>query len=100
MKLHSSPNRKRPRKSYHVESVAVKGENLDPKEVRSSVAHCPGINNAGLVLAGRNVESVVEMPLDGYSLAGYSGTEGTRHPYPESGRGRSTSYSLPETASK
>ena len=65
----------------------VERENLNPKEVRSSVAHCPGINNAGLAPAGRNVESVVEMTLDGYSLSGYSEIEGARHPYPESRTG-------------
>lgn len=86
------PDQEETKKIISIESAAVERENLDPKEVRSSVAHCLGINNAGSAPADRNVESVVEMPLYGYSLARYSGTEGAWHPYPESRTG--TEYKL------
>ena len=47
-----------------VKSSAIEGENLDPKEVRSSIARRLGIEIAGPAPASRNVESVVEMILD------------------------------------
>ncbi len=47
-----------------VKSSAIEGENLNPKEVRSSVARRLGIDVAGLVPAGRDVEGVVAMMLD------------------------------------
>lgn len=47
-----------------VKSSAIEGENLNPEEVRSSIARRLGIDIAGLAPANRNVESVVEMMLD------------------------------------
>jgi len=47
-----------------VKSSAIEGENLDPKEVRSSIARKLGLDVAGLVKPGRKVEGVVEMMLD------------------------------------
>lgn len=47
-----------------VKSSAIEGENLDPKEVRSSIARKLGLEVAGLVQSGREVEGVVEMMLD------------------------------------
>lgn len=47
-----------------VKSSAIEGENLNPQEVRSSVARRLGIDVAGLVPAGRDVEGVVAMMLD------------------------------------
>ncbi len=47
-----------------IKSSAIEGENLIPREVRSSIARRLGIDIAGLVPAGRDVESVVEMMLD------------------------------------
>lgn len=47
-----------------VKSSAIEGEILNPMEVRSSIARRLGMNIAGLVHAGRNVEGVVEMMLD------------------------------------
>lgn len=47
-----------------VKSSAIEGENLNPEEVRSSIARRLGIEIAGLVPASRNVEGVVEMMLD------------------------------------
>ena len=47
-----------------VKSSAIEGENLDPEEVRSSIARRLGIDMVGLVPAGRDVEGVVEMMLD------------------------------------
>jgi len=47
-----------------VKSSAIEGENLDPKEVRSSIARKLGLDVAGLVKSGREVEGVVEMMLD------------------------------------
>jgi len=47
-----------------VKSAAIEGENLNPEEVRSSIARRLGIDVAGLIPAGRNVEGVVEMMLD------------------------------------
>ncbi len=47
-----------------VNSSAIEGENLNPKEVRSSIARRLGIDIAGFVQAGRDVEGIVEMMLD------------------------------------
>lgn len=47
-----------------VKSSAIEGENLDRQEVRSSIARRLGIETAGLPIAGRHVEGVVEMMLD------------------------------------
>jgi Fic family protein len=47
-----------------VKSAAIEGENLNPDEVRSSIARRLGINIAGLIPASRNVEGIVEMMLD------------------------------------
>ena len=48
-----------------VKSSAIEGENLNPDEVRSSIARRLGLDVAGLPKAGRDVEGVVEMMLDG-----------------------------------
>ena len=47
-----------------VKSSAIEGENLDPKEVRSSIVRRLGIDVAGPAPASRDVEGVVEMTLD------------------------------------
>ena len=47
-----------------VKSSAIEGENLDSKEVRSSIARRLGIDVAGPAPASRDVEGVVEMTLD------------------------------------
>jgi len=47
-----------------VKSSAIEGGNLNPEEVRSSIARRLGINTAGLVPASRDVEGIVEMMLD------------------------------------
>lgn len=47
-----------------VKSSAIEGENLNPDEVRSSIARRLGLDAAGLPKAGRDVEGVVEMMLD------------------------------------
>ncbi len=47
-----------------VKSSAIEGENLDPEEVRSSIARRLGLDVAGLPKPGREVEGVVEMMLD------------------------------------
>ncbi len=47
-----------------VKSSAIEGENLNPDEVRSSIARRLGMNVAGLIPASRNVEGIVEMMLD------------------------------------
>ena len=47
-----------------VKSSAIEGENLNPKEVRSSIARHLGIDIAGLVPANRDVEGIVEIMLD------------------------------------
>jgi len=55
-----------------VKSSAIEGENLNPKEVRSSIARRLGMDVAGLIPASRNVEGIVEMMLDAtqqFSLA-------------------------------
>lgn len=47
-----------------VKSSAIEGENLNPAEVRSSIARRLGIETGGLVPAGHHVDGVVEMMLD------------------------------------
>ena len=47
-----------------VKSSAIEGENLNPQEVRSSIARRLGINIAGTTSANQDVEGVVEMMLD------------------------------------
>jgi Fic family protein len=47
-----------------VKSSAIEGENLNPEEVRSSIARRLGIDIAGLIPASRDVEGIVEMMLD------------------------------------
>ena len=47
-----------------VKSSAIEGENLNPEEVRSSIARRLGIDTAGLIPASRDVEGIVEMMLD------------------------------------
>lgn len=47
-----------------IKSCAIEGEDLDEDEVRSSIARRLGLEIAGLVPTGRNVEGVVEMMLD------------------------------------
>ncbi len=47
-----------------VKSSAIEGENLNPEEVRSSIAHKLGLDVAGLPKPTREVEGVVEMTLD------------------------------------
>ncbi len=47
-----------------VKSSAIEGENLNPEEVRSSIARRLGIDIAGFIPASRDVEGIVEMMLD------------------------------------
>lgn len=47
-----------------VKSSAIEGKNLDPEEVRSSIARKLGLDVAGRPKPGREVEGVVEMMLD------------------------------------
>lgn len=47
-----------------VKSSAIEGEHLDTAEVRSSIARRLGVDRAGLVSSGREVDGVVEMMLD------------------------------------
>jgi len=47
-----------------VKSSAIEGENLNPDEVRSSIARRLGIETGGLIPTGRDVDGVVEMMLD------------------------------------
>ena len=47
-----------------VKSSAIEGENLNPEEVRSSIARRLGIDIAGRIPASRGVEGIVEMMLD------------------------------------
>ena len=51
-----------------VKSSAIDGENLNPEEVRSSIARRLGIDAAGLIPAGRDVEGVVEMISGSYVI--------------------------------
>ena len=48
-----------------VKSSAIEGETLNPEQVRSSIARRLGLDVAGLPKAGRGVEGVVDMMLDG-----------------------------------
>ncbi len=50
-----------------VKSSAIEGENLDPEEVRSSLARKLGIDIGGLLSVSRPVEGSVEMMLDATS---------------------------------
>ena len=45
-------------------SSAIEGEDLNPEEVRSSIARRLGIDVGGYVPVGRDVEGIVEMMLD------------------------------------
>lgn len=47
-----------------VKSSAIEGEHLNPKEVRSSIARRLGLDAAGLPVASRDIDAVVEMMLD------------------------------------
>ena len=47
-----------------VKTSAIEGKRLNPEEVRSSIARRLGIDMAGIVPAGRDVEGIVEMMLD------------------------------------
>ena len=47
-----------------VKSSVIEGEDLNPDEVRSSIARRFGIDMAGLVPSSRHVEGIVEMMLD------------------------------------
>jgi Fic family protein len=47
-----------------LKSSAIEGENLNPEEVRSSIASRLGIDIAGLIPVSRDVEGIVEMMLD------------------------------------
>lgn len=47
-----------------VKSSAIEGENLNPEEVRSSIARRLGLEYAGTAVASRHVEGIVEMMLD------------------------------------
>ena len=51
-----------------VNSSEIEGEQLDPHEVRSSIARKLGLDVAGLPLPSRNVDGVVEMILDATKL--------------------------------
>jgi Fic family protein len=47
-----------------IKSTLIEGENLDPDQVRSSIARRLGMDVAGLVDSDRTVEGVVDMMLD------------------------------------
>lgn len=47
-----------------VKSSAIEGENLNPDDVRSSIARKLGLDAGGLPKSGRNVDGVVAMMLD------------------------------------
>ena len=47
-----------------VKSSAIEGENLNPEEVRSSIARRLGIDTTGPVSANHDVEGIVEIMLD------------------------------------
>jgi Fic family protein len=47
-----------------IKSSEIEGEELDPDQVRSSIARRLGMDVGGLVASDRNVEGVVEMMLD------------------------------------
>lgn len=50
-----------------VKSSAIEGENLNPDEVRSSLAERLGLSTAGLPIASRNVDGIVDLMLDATS---------------------------------
>jgi len=47
-----------------VKSSAIEGENLDPEQVRSSIAKRLGVDISGTAVINRHVEGIVEMMLD------------------------------------
>lgn len=47
-----------------VKSSAIEGENLNPEEVRSSIARRLGMDIAGLIPSSRDVEAIVEIMLN------------------------------------
>ncbi len=47
-----------------VKSSAIEGENLNPREVRSSIARRLGMDVAGLAPGSRDVEGIVDLMLD------------------------------------
>ena len=47
-----------------IKSSAIEGKNLNPDEVRSSIARRLGINVAETIPASRDVEGIVEIMLD------------------------------------
>lgn len=47
-----------------VKSSAIEGENLDPEQVRSSIAKKLGVDISGSAAINRHVEGIVEMMLD------------------------------------
>jgi len=47
-----------------VKSSAIEGENLDPEQVRSSIAKKLGVDISGTATINRHVEGIVEMMLD------------------------------------
>lgn len=47
-----------------VKSSAIEGENLNPEEVRSSIARRLGVDIGGYIPANRDVEGIVEIMLD------------------------------------
>lgn len=47
-----------------VKTSAIEGENLNPEEVRSSIARRLGMDIAGLIPASRDVEGIVQVMLD------------------------------------
>ena len=47
-----------------VKSTAIEGENLNPEEVRSSIARRLGMNVGGLISSSRDVDRIVELMLD------------------------------------
>ncbi|MBT4263861.1 MAG: Fic family protein [Deltaproteobacteria bacterium] len=51
-----------------VKSSAIEGEDLNPEEVRSSIARKLGIDIAGLIPASRDIDGIVEMMLDATQL--------------------------------
>jgi len=47
-----------------VKSSAIEGENLDPEQVRSSIAKRLGVDISGTAAINRHIEGIVEMMLD------------------------------------
>lgn len=47
-----------------VKSSAIEGENLNPQEVKSSIARKLGMDTSGLIPTSRDVNGIVEMMLD------------------------------------